>query len=99
MIALAPQPDGGYLLSGPMTFDTVVQWLAEGAKHLRGQVVFDLGAVSAADSAGLALLVEWLRLAGEGGAQLQYRNVPAQLLAIAQVSDLADRLPLVTSEV
>lgn len=99
MIAFSTQGEGRYLLTGPMVFDTVVQWLDQGKQRLQGRVEFDLGAVSAADSAALALLVEWLRLAGEAGSQLQFRNVPAQLLAIAQVSDLAERLPLVGSDV
>ena len=45
-----------------------------------------LSGVSKADSAGLALLLEWLRQAGAGGVELHYVNLPGQLLAMAQVA-------------
>jgi phospholipid transport system transporter-binding protein len=48
----------------------------------------DLSGVTAGDSAGLAVLVEWLSAARARGATLRYEAVPAQILAIARISDL-----------
>lgn len=59
-----------------------------------GEVVVDLGSVTRADSAGLALLIEWLRLARRQNLTITYRNLPAQLLQIAHVSELQDVLPI-----
>ena len=54
----------------------------------------DFEGVTRSDSAGLALLVEWLRLAEQQGATLRFHNLPNQLREIARVSDLLPILPL-----
>lgn len=59
-----------------------------------GEVIVDLGSVTRADSAGLALLIEWLRLARRQNLTITYRNLPAQLLQIADVSELQEVLPI-----
>lgn len=87
------QPDGSFLLSGAMTFDTVPSLLLEGQKVFLADVVLDLSSVTVVDSAGLALLVEWLRQARNRQNTMQFRNIPEKVLAIARVSDLEDSLP------
>jgi len=52
----------------------------------------DLANVTEADSAGLAVLVEWLARARKLGTVLHYANIPAQILAIARISDLDELL-------
>lgn len=59
-----------------------------------GQLVFDLAEVSRADSAGLALLMEWLRMGKAAGMDIRFRHLPQQLLAIARASDLERLIPL-----
>jgi phospholipid transport system transporter-binding protein len=54
----------------------------------------DLAGVTRADSAGLALLVEWLRESEIAGNSIEFVNVPAQLLSIARVCGLDDILAL-----
>lgn len=54
----------------------------------------DLKGVTRSDSAGLALLVEWLRLAEKRSVTLRFHNLPDQLREIARVSDLLPLLPL-----
>ena len=54
----------------------------------------DLEGVTRSDSAGLALLVEWLRLAEKQDITLRFHNLPDQLREIARVSDLLPLLPL-----
>ena len=46
--------------------------------------------VTSADSAGLAVLIEWLSVAGERGGTLAFEAVPAQLRAIARISDVEE---------
>jgi phospholipid transport system transporter-binding protein len=48
----------------------------------------DLSGVTAGDSAGLAVLVEWMSAARARGASVRYASVPAQIVAIARISDL-----------
>jgi phospholipid transport system transporter-binding protein len=47
--------------------------------------VFDLARITRADSAGVALLLEWQRRAKEAGIKLRFVNLPPQLQAIARV--------------
>jgi len=48
--------------------------------------------VREADSAGLALLLEWLSWARSVDRVLAYENVPPQILAIAQISEATELL-------
>jgi phospholipid transport system transporter-binding protein len=52
----------------------------------------DLSRVIEADSAGLAVLVEWLATARLRGAKIRYKCIPAQILAVARISDLESLL-------
>ena len=54
----------------------------------------DLAGVNRSDSAGVALLVEWLRQAKARRQELQFINIPSQMLTIIRVTDLDDLLPL-----
>jgi phospholipid transport system transporter-binding protein len=76
--------------SGELTFATAAQALRNGTDLIGGGTtwVVDLSGVEAGDSAGIAVLIEWLVSARGHGANLRYENVPAQMLAIARISDL-----------
>jgi len=52
------------------------------------------GMIQLTDSAGLALLLEWMTLARKKELQIHFRNLPAQLWEIAKVSDLEGIIPL-----
>jgi phospholipid transport system transporter-binding protein len=55
-----------------------------------GSRIIDLADVTRSDSAGLALLLEWQRIATERNIKLSFRNVPEQMQAIIDVSGLED---------
>ena len=68
------------------------------AKHLfKGKqgaiMVVDLAGVRRIDSAGLALLVEWLRQAQCKGISIHFENIPSQMRAIVTVCGLEEILP------
>lgn len=89
--------DDAVAVSGPLTFDTVPQVLAESAGWFGvgiGDLTVDLAEVSRADSAALALLVEWLRLAKRAGRRLRLARVPGQLRSIVRVHGLSAALGL-----
>lgn len=94
--ALRSGPDGRLMLEGELSFETVVRLLGEMRRQLdQGtEIQVDLQGVSRADSAGLALLVEWMRNAKALGKSIQYLNIPQQMLDIARVSGLDQVLPL-----
>lgn len=54
----------------------------------------DLIGVEHSDSAGVAMLVEMLRLSQHDGYRLQLHNVPEQMRAIIRVSALDEVLPV-----
>jgi phospholipid transport system transporter-binding protein len=97
---LTPCGEGRFCLEGVLDFGTVTRLAASGRACLKGDanVDIDLAGVQAANSAGLALLLEWLDIARERGVKLTYRNLPDSLVRIAAVSNLESLLPVGTSE-
>ncbi len=81
---------------GELTFATVPALARAPAPFPEGQAVWevDLSGVARADSAGLVLLVTWLREARRGGSELRILHVPDQLRAIARVSGVSRLLAL-----
>lgn len=80
-----------------LTFTTVTTVLAQSRSLLDGEasgMVIDLAEVTRADSAGLALLMQWLRMGQKQGMDIRFRHLPEQLLAIARASDLEGLIPL-----
>lgn len=49
----------------------------------------DLAGVTHTDSAGVALLIEWLRQSKRQNCTIQFHNIPSQLMAIARVCGVA----------
>jgi phospholipid transport system transporter-binding protein len=97
-IEFLPQAtEGDYVLSGVLTFATASRALraaaplfGAGAKALR----FDLSGVDRADSAGVGLLIEWLRGARAAGCQLRYAHIPETLRAMIRVGGIEGMLPI-----
>jgi len=83
--------DGDALnVSGMLTFDTVPEALVRTAAWVAGAVAaVDLANVERADTAGLALMVEWLRLARAAGRTLRFVKIPDQVRAIIRVNGLS----------
>jgi phospholipid transport system transporter-binding protein len=54
----------------------------------------DLANVHRSDSSGVALLVEWLRLARNRQQRIRFVNTPEQMRAIISVAELDNLLPL-----
>lgn len=95
--SVSTRDDGVLLVDGDMVFDTVVdlrlQLLDVLPKGVQS-VDVDLAGVHRADSSGLSLLLEWQRLASARGVRLSYSNLPDQLGAIADLSELRPVLAL-----
>lgn len=87
---IARAGDGRLAASGPLDFATAAAALRAGLGLMTGNRAWtiDLSGVTAGDSAGLAVLVEWMSAARARGASVRYASVPAQIVAIARISDL-----------
>jgi phospholipid transport system transporter-binding protein len=83
-----------FVLEGELSFASASLALKSTAQVFssRSEKVFDLAGIMRADSAGVALLLEWRRRAREAGLKLRYVNVPSQLQAIARVVRVEDIL-------
>lgn len=80
---------GRYAVTGPLTFDTVHGLLALPAVEGHDPITVDLAGVPRADSAGLALMLEWLRQARQNNRTLTFTHIPARLQDLIEVNGLS----------
>ncbi len=75
-------------IEGDLTFSTINKNTSKIMDKLLTphDISIDLKKVKAVDSAGLALIIEWLKTAHSRGINLNFINVPKQLLALARLS-------------
>ncbi len=79
--------DGRYRITGELGFNTV-SGLYPGPFAQDKAVELDLTEVTRADSAGLALLIQWVQDARQRDARIGFSNIPAQLAAMIKVAEL-----------
>lgn len=85
---------GRFAVHGELGFATAAAGLQR-TKALfepHSSIELDLAGVTRADSAGLALLLEWVNWARGSAREIRFANIPAQILAIAQISEVGDML-------
>jgi len=93
-LRIEPAGQGRLRVRGELGYATAEAALRDGLRLMDGtpEWTVDLAGVEAGDSAGLAVLVEWLSAARARGGSLRYVDVPAQILAIARISGLEQLL-------
>lgn len=79
---------------GSLHFTTVSALLTAGVAAITEDraAVIDLAGVTASDSAGLALLIEWLSVAKAANHALKFENIPTQLKQLARLSEVEELL-------
>jgi phospholipid transport system transporter-binding protein len=79
---------GHFVIDGDLTFATIDKQTLKSFSFLKGakEVTIDLGRVSSTDSAGLALMIEWIKYSRHNRTQLSFKNIPEQLLNLAKLS-------------
>jgi len=86
---LASGGAGTLLLSGVLNITTVTRIHRESLGYFLNAVAvpgsIDLSGVTRADSAGLALLIEWIRLGRKQNCAIKFQNMPAQMLPLARL--------------
>lgn len=88
--------EGRFALSGKVSFETAEAILraSEEPFEQHTRIEIDLSGVTDADSAGLALLLEWITWANHTVREIRYNGMPERILAIArttEVDNLLDR--------
>jgi phospholipid transport system transporter-binding protein len=82
-------------LAGAISFETMAEVLEQSARYaarpdLPDRLTIDFSAITGVDSSAVALLLEWRRQAAERGKRLEYVNLPANLLALAELYGVAE---------
>ena len=92
--ALRDDGEGHFSLSGEMSFDTAERILAQSEEpfeqHTRIEV--DLSGVTDSDSAGLALLLEWVTWANHTVREIRFVAIPERITAIAKTTEVNELL-------
>jgi len=87
--------EGRYRIAGDLVFATAKAALKDSSPKFAAEreLAIDLSAVKSADSAGLALLIEWYAQAARANKSIRFSAAPAQLVALAKISDIDTLLP------
>lgn len=82
--------DGKFLVSGKLAFSNVSDLYKSSLLSMDQvqELVFDFSQVTGSDSSGLALMIEWVKLAEKKGKGIKLQYVPAELMSLARVSSL-----------
>ena len=104
MSAAEKQQEGAWLnsdspaqwqLRGNLDFETVPALLTQVQRELSraaSQLEVDLDGIHHSDSAGMALLMEWTRLARGHDVEVHFLRAPQQLRELARLTSLSDLL-------
>jgi phospholipid transport system transporter-binding protein len=93
---LASSGNGRFVAQGPLTFATARQAREQGLQCLESaagrELEVDCGGITASDSAGLAVLLDWLGTVKRAGRSLRYSHLPQGLLALGRISEVEELL-------
>ena len=95
-VQLKESAPGKFAASGALTFATAKGARESGLALLGAAsahaIEVDCSGISASDSAGMTVLLDWLAFAKRAGRSLHFGNLPAQVQAIARISDVLELL-------
>jgi phospholipid transport system transporter-binding protein len=82
--------DGKFSISGELTFDTAEKMLRASESFFddHTQIEVDLTEITDSDSAGLALLLEWVTWANHSVREIRFTGMPEKILAIARTTEV-----------
>jgi len=82
--------DGRFALTGEMSFDSAERILKASEKPFEEhtQLEIDLSGVTESDSAGLALLLEWVTWANHTVREIRFVGMPERVMAIAKTTEV-----------
>ena len=91
-VGISEPAAGRVVVTGELTFATARDARQLGMLVLEGsraeRIVIDCGGVTRADSAGLAVLLDWLAWGRRKSRPVSLENLPASLVAIARISEV-----------
>jgi phospholipid transport system transporter-binding protein len=77
-----------FVIDGDLTFATIDKQTLKSFSFLKSstEITIDLSRVANTDSAGLALMIEWIKYSRQNRTQLSFKNIPEQLRNLAKLS-------------
>jgi phospholipid transport system transporter-binding protein len=87
-LSIIDQGTGHFIIDGDLTFSTIDKQTVKSFAFLNTSklITVDLGRVSCTDSAGLALMIEWIKYSRHHRTHIAFKNIPEQLLNLAKLS-------------
>ena len=87
-LSIIDQGAGHFIIDGDLTFSTIDKQTVKAVAFLNASkhITLDLGRVACTDSAGLALMIEWIKYTRQHRTQITFKNIPEQLLNLARLS-------------
>jgi len=87
-LSIIDQGAGRFIIDGDLTFATIGKQTLRSFAFLNTSkhITIDLGRVACTDSAGLALMIEWIKHTRHHRAHITFKNIPEQLLNLAKLS-------------
>jgi phospholipid transport system transporter-binding protein len=93
---LTESSPGKFIAVGSLTFATAKlareKGLAAFAAATTRDIEVDCRGLTASDSAGMTVLLDWLSFAKHSGRSMHYGNLPEQVQAVARLSDALELL-------
>ena len=82
-------------VTGALDFESLPGVIAEADKYVKQpqlpqNIAIDFSGVTGVDSSAVALLLDWSREARSREVKLEFRNLPANLLALAELYGVAE---------
>lgn len=90
------EASGSFRLDQPVTFDSLVRLRSAGESAISAAadaVLVDLAGLEHSNSAAVALLMAWWREAERQGKRITFRDPPAALRDIVELSGMTEVLP------
>src|SRR3990167_9976128 len=83
-----------FVVSGDLNFSNIPVIYEKGLREFNHhqQLLLDFSEVRSSNSAGLALIIEWLRYARKNNIKISFDNLPHQWLTIAKTSGIVEIL-------
>jgi phospholipid transport system transporter-binding protein len=87
-LSIINQGSGQFIVNSDLTFQSIDGQSFKSQAFLKSgkEITVDLSRVSSADSAGLALMIEWIKYTRNNRITLHFKNIPEQLLTLAKLS-------------
>lgn len=93
---IAVTSPGRFAVRGALSFGNAKRARSEGLQALRGasarNLEIDCSGITHSDSAGLAILLDWMSIMKREGRPLCFANLPPGLLAVARISGVEEML-------